>query len=143
MKISFDFDDCLAIPRRTSGDSLVWAGNNYVIDLNEKISKVMSEHIAKGDNVHIVSFRKLVGKLEMIHFIRDHDLMVPIDHIHCTHHNPKSEIINELGIEIHYDDMIQVCIDLNLHSKCKPILVLPVGDVGRNSSADLFEQFVY
>ena len=109
-KISFDFDNTIAMAYMTyEGEQPVPVFQSY----NDKIIKKIKEHIKEGDDIYIVTAR--TKELEP-HFpdqnIEFHLEKLGLkeyfwpDRVFYTAAGSKYEILQDLGVETHYDDSI-------------------------------------
>ena len=110
-KISFDFDNTITMSYMTyEGDKAVPVFQSY----NDKIIKKIKELIENGDDIYIVTARtkglehhfpeqRVDFHLEKIGL---KEYFWP-DRVIYTDTRPKYEILQDLGVEVHYDDSIQ------------------------------------
>lgn len=105
MKISFDFDSTLS--------------EEYI----QELAKIC---IKGGANVYIITSRTLYpGVMEHKDLYKIAKTVgIPIENIHFTNSNMKLDKCEELGIDIHFDDMEDEIDNINRSSEiCKGILV--------------------
>jgi hypothetical protein len=146
MKISYDFDESLAIPSdlELNGSLWCWGGDDYYVLRPNKqlIEQLLADHAA-GHEIFVVSFRMQKDRDEILHFIKENNLPIPEKNVICTDMGPKSDAIKRHGIERHYDDMVSALVEIAINSKCQPIIVVPENFKDANSSNQLFEQFIF
>ena len=110
-KISFDFDNTIAMSYMTyEGDKAVPVFQSY----NDKIIKKIKKLIKNGDDIYIVTARTK----DLEHHFPDQKVEYHLeklglkeyfwpDRVIYTDAGPKYEILQDLGVETHYDDSIE------------------------------------
>ena len=113
--ITFDFDNTIAMSYMDiDSDNLDYIFQGY----NEEIIKILTSHIQRGDEVHIVTSRQ-VSKEGMypedtieknLEKLGLKDYFWP-DRVHFTNGKLKKSVLQKLGSSLHYDDDVEELID--------------------------------
>lgn len=96
MRVSFDYDDTLTTPKGL---------------------ELLKRRQQEGDEIYIITARR--RSIEVIDFARQYG----IRHVYFTSGEDKYHIIDELNIDVHYDNNAEQIRKINEFTDCRGILI--------------------
>jgi len=106
MKISFDFDGTLTIPRIRTLFNILASGQDSEW-LQSKEMFIITNRDEAGNNNDLIAMLPALGDPP----------------VHYCNHLGKSNKINKLGIEMHFDDDLFECQEIEELTNCKCVMV--------------------
>lgn len=133
--ITVDFDNVLAFESvQNTGWIVMGTG---VLKPIKVIHDLVREKHREGFDIHVVSFRSLKDKQEMIDFCKLYEL--PIESFICTDSKTKTPTLKELNSVLHIDDSLSVCVGCKMAGI--DALFVDCGQLFDRSQRELAETF--